>query len=47
MNLEELQELSRRLDALVKDPQPRLLTWREALGAVMAELVEGWTGKKP
>ena len=46
MKIEELQELSRRLDALLSDPQPGLMSWCGALNDVMNKLVEGWVGKK-
>jgi hypothetical protein len=39
-NLDLLTELSRKLAALLKEPQPGLLTWRTALYAVIGQIAE-------
>jgi hypothetical protein len=46
VKIEELQELSKRLDSLMKDPQPGLITWCMFLDDVMNKLVDGWTKKR-
>lgn len=38
MTIEELQDLNKRLTALLDDPQPGLFTWCEMLWKVLAEL---------
>ena len=43
MTIEELKEITRRLTALLDDPQPGLFSWNLCLGKVMTELVGKWT----
>lgn len=42
MTLERLQELNRRLAALLQDPQEGLMTWNGFLDEVMSSLVKEW-----
>lgn len=41
-NIDELRELSRKLAALIEDPQPGLATWRLQLGEVAKTMAGFW-----
>lgn len=42
--LEEIQDLSRRLSALLADPQPGLFSWAGAFNDVMRDINKFWIG---
>lgn len=39
-NIDELRELLRRLDAILVDPHPGLMTWRQAYGRALQNLAD-------
>ena len=45
MTLERLKELNTRLEDLLKDPQPGLMSWCISLNTVMTALITEWKGE--
>lgn len=46
MQLPELKERINKIKALLDDPQEGHMTWCEALGWQMTELIQRWQGQK-
>lgn len=40
--IEEIQELTRRLNSLIVDPHPGLLSWNESYNEVMGRMMAVW-----